>query len=144
MDAATFAGPHGLTFASDGALIVSDTGNGRVRRIDTTTRVVTTIASGLEGPFDVEAGADGSVYVAENAGNRVLRVNRTGAVSVVAGTGAAGSSGDGGPAAAAAVGGPVGLALDDAQHALYVVEVGGRIRRVDLATGGITGLAVRM
>ena len=91
---ASFSAPHGLSFAPDGTLIVSDTGNGRIRRVDPVTGTVSTLAAGLDGPFDVEAAADGSVYVAENAGNRILRVDAAGVVHVVAGTGRAASSGD--------------------------------------------------
>ena len=64
-----------------------------------------------------------------------------GTVTVVAGTGAAVTAGDGGPATDAAVNNPFGVAVGPDGH-LYICEVGGhRVRRVDAGTGLITTFA---
>ena len=65
----------------------------------------------------------------------------TGILTLVAGNGAAASSGDGGPAVLASINGPMGVALDGAGN-LYISEYQGyRIRRVDAQTGVITTVA---
>ena len=61
-------------------------------------------------------------------------------ITTVAGNGAAGYSGDGGPATAASLAIPVGLAVDAAGD-LFVTDIDNRVRRVDDATGVITTVA---
>jgi sugar lactone lactonase YvrE len=86
----------------------------------------------LELPFDLEIDAAGRIYVADAGLHRVLRHDpASGETVVVAGTGEPGSSGDGGPAVAAAIDEPVGLGLD-ADGSLYIADFpANRIRRVD-------------
>lgn len=139
VDRATFGRPHGLLIARDGALLVSDSENGRIRRIDPVSRIVTTIATGLGFPSGMALAPDGSLYVADVERNTVRRVAPGGAVTVVAGTGSDASSGDGGPATAASLAVPSSVAvLPDGT--IYVTEArSGRIRRID-AAGTITSL----
>src|ERR1051326_2866962 len=116
------------------------------------TGIITTIAgngtsgtAGVGGPAvnaQVVPGAiaidsSDNLYIAESY--RVLRVDAsTGVLTLVAGTGTAGPSGDGGPATAATVNGVRGLAIDAAGN-LYIAEfLGNRVRRVDGQTGIIT------
>ena len=54
-------------------------------------------------PRGVAVARDGTVYVSENAFHRVRRVAPNGVITTYAGTGTAGFSGDGGPAAAAQI-----------------------------------------
>ncbi|MCK9929379.1 serine/threonine-protein kinase [Frankia sp. Mgl5] len=87
-------------------------------------------------------GAHGVLYLSDQASNRVLRRESNGKVSVVAGTGAAGTVGDGGPGKAAWLNGPTGLALD-AEGNLYILDGhngSGRVRRLD-TSGRITTVA---
>src|SRR5438046_10243116 len=82
------------------------------------------------------------VYVADQDYSVVRRVDTTtGNEIVVAGVGSLGFSGDGGPATAAALYNPTGVALDGAGN-LFIAEGGNqRIRRVDAGTGTITTVA---
>jgi sugar lactone lactonase YvrE len=74
---------------------------------------------------------DGTMYIADWADNVVWKRSPDGNKSVYAGTGAASFSGDHGAATAAALWGPMGLALD-AQGNLYIADTGNnRIRKVD-------------
>ena len=83
---------------------------------------------------DVALDAKGSVYIADFSNNLVLRVSSEGVLSIVAGNGRQGDSGDGGPAAAASLQFPVGVAVDSG-GSVYIADVGNnRIRKV---SGGI-------
>ena len=147
--------PYGAVIDS-GNLYIGDASNNRVRRVDLTTGTITTFAgtgvagsSGDGGPATaaqlnvprVVAVGSGSLYITEYGGNRVRRVDlATGIITAIAGTGAAGFGGDGGPATAAQLNSPVGLALDSRN--LYISDyVNNRVRRVDLATGTISTFA---
>ena len=93
-------------------------------------------------PLGAATSADGHVYIADTGTNRIRRVDAvTGQVTTVAGTGAAGFSGDGGPAAEAQLDRPQGVAVDRAGN-VYIGDTGNRrIRRIDAATGIITTVA---
>jgi sugar lactone lactonase YvrE len=96
----------------------------------------------LSSPQGVAVDPAGNVYITDYGNNRLRRVDvATGVITTVAGIGTYGSSGDGGPAASAALGNPVGVAVDAAGN-LFVADYGNsRVRRVDAATGVITTLA---
>ncbi|HXB75695.1 MAG TPA: Ig-like domain repeat protein [Candidatus Acidoferrales bacterium] len=119
------------------------------------TGLITTIAGGGSGgvggpatsaqlttPGGIAIDSADNLYVADSGNNRVVRVDAaTGILTLVAGNGAASSSGDGGPAAQASVNRPYGVALDAAGN-LFIVEFSSNlIRRVDATTGIITTVA---
>jgi len=153
--AAQLSSPYGLA-VGPGSVYIGDQGNQRVRRVDLATGTITTFAGTGVGGFSGDGGPataaqistpywlavdSQNLYIAEYGNNRVRRVDlATGIITTVAGTGAAGFSGDGGPATAAQLSAPNGLALDS--RSLYIAEfVNNRVRRVDLATGIITTVA---
>ncbi len=85
---------------------------------------------------------DGTMYVAETLTSRISKIATNGSLSVVAGNGFPGSSGDNGPASSAMLSFPSGLAYSPLDNSLYVADTGNhRIRRIDLATGIITAHA---
>jgi streptogramin lyase len=146
--AARFSSPHGVASDPAGNVYVADPPNQRIRRIDATTGIVTTVAgtgaSGFSGdggpataarlnyPKGTEIAPDGSLYIADNNNHRVRRVDLgTGTITTVAGTGSAGLSGDGGPATAAQLNEPRNIAFDAAGRLYIVDQNNGRIRRVD-------------
>lgn len=84
---------------------------------------------------------NGDIYFGELINrHRILRVDRTGRVRIVAGTGAVGFSGDGGPAIAATMNYPTFFAFDRAGNFYFSDLFNNRIRRVD-AQGVITTVA---
>jgi streptogramin lyase len=132
--------PHGIAIARDGTVFVADTYGNRVRRIDPSTRTITTLAAGLNVPTHVAVAADGSVYAAETQGHTIRRITLDGTATIVAGTGVARDYGDGGPAVRAGFDGVTGVAFGP-DGSTYVSEVNGRrIRRIDGA-GRITTVA---
>lgn len=96
----------GLAVASTGRVYIADTKNDRILRQDAANGTsFTTIANSTQGinrPRDLTVDAAGNVFVANTGKDQILRVvaptNALGTVNVVAGTGQAGFSGDGGPA----------------------------------------------
>ncbi len=96
---------------------------------------------GLREPFAVDFDAEGRAYVAEMSANRVSVVDPQGRVSVLAGTGEKGLSGDGGPARAARFSSPHHV-LVGPDGALYVADTFNNcVRRIDLATSVVTRFA---
>jgi DNA-binding beta-propeller fold protein YncE len=146
--------PYGLTIGPDGTLYFCEIGNHRVRRLDLKSGIISTAAgSGEKGyagdggpalaavmnePYEVRFDKAGNMFVAEMQNHVVRRVDaKTHVMTTVAGTGVAGFSGDGGPAAAAQLRQPHSIAFD-AQGRLLICDIGNhRVRRVDLSTGKI-------
>jgi uncharacterized protein (TIGR03437 family) len=81
-----------------------------------------------------------NIYISDAGDHRVRKVSSSGAITTYAGTGVAGFSGDGGPASAAQLNSPYGLALDGLGN-LYIADLGNaRVRCVAL-DGTITTVA---
>ena len=135
----------GMAFDRAGNLYVVDSFNARIRRI-TPAGIITTIGgsgqrgfSGDNGPArnaaidptqGIAVDAAGNVYFSEYQNQRVRRIGIDGVITTFAGNGRGGSSGDGGPANAANVGAPTGLAFDSAGN-LFIASAGCNcVRRV--------------
>jgi hypothetical protein len=84
-------------------------------------------AARLDHPEQLALDGAGNLFIADNGSRRIRRVGMSeagaGLISTVAGTGAAGFSGDGGPATQALLSGPFGLAIDKAGN-LYFSDTG--------------------
>lgn len=73
----------------------------------------------IDNPLDVAVDSAGNVYIADTGNHRVRKVTPAGMISTIAGNGNASNSGDGGPATAAGMSGPNGIAVDS-QGNVYV------------------------
>ena len=116
---------QGLAADGDGALYVSDTHQGAIRKI-TPDGNVTTFASGLSDPMGL-CWSGGVLYVAETGANRIVKIEN-GKISLVAGSGQEGLAD--GPASQAAFAFPQGVAVSQ-DGTVYVADTGnGAVRRV--------------
>jgi hypothetical protein len=148
--------PSDVALDPAGNIYIADTHNGRIRKINAATGIITTIAGnsmwGYSGdggpatnatlyyPHGVDADGAGNVYIADHSNHRIRRVNSAGIISTIAGTGACGSGGDGGPATAAQFCYPTDVVLDGS-GGYYVADLfSQRIRHVSSA-GVITTVA---
>ena len=92
-------------------------------------------------PSAVVFDSAGNLYLAEAANHVIRKVDTSGHITTIAGTGTQGFSGDSGPATAATLDSPQGLALDTANN-LYIADTHNhRIRKLNLTTGTITTFA---
>jgi len=142
-----------------GDLYIADTGNHCIRKVSADTDAVTTVAgiagypdywgdgylatdAALHSPEAVALDSAGNLYIADSGNNRVRKVDAgTGVISTVAGNGAWGFSGDGGPAVDASMYDPCALALDSAGNLFISDLCNQRVRKVDAATGIISTVA---
>ncbi len=149
--------PGGVAVLPDGSYLIADTGNNRIRRVDAATGVIDTVAGGgpagigigdggaavratLSAPARVVPLTGGGYLIADTGNNRIRRVDANGVITTVAGNGTAGFSGDGGPATAATLNGPEGVAVR-ADGAIAIADsTNERVREVD-ATGTIRTIA---
>lgn len=97
----------------------------------------------FNGPHDVAVAPDGTVYVADTFAHRIRAYDPIAArVSVVAGTGLPGFSGDGGAAVAATFNQAYCCSLTTDAKAILVADIGNaRLRRIDLAEQSIVTIA---
>ncbi len=139
----------------DGAhnLYIADSKNHVIRRVDASTKIITTVAGNGKAGFSGDGGpataaqlnyptgmafdSKGDLYIADRDNNRVRKVTLgTGVITTVAGTGDAGFAGDDGPATQAALNHPRGLAFDNIDT-LFIADTDNvRVRKV---TGGVIG-----
>ncbi len=97
--------PRGLALDGQGDLLFTDAGAGQVGSLSPA-GAVTIVGSGWNIPRGVAVDASGNVYVADTGLQQIIEVASAGGSTVIAGTGAPGFSGDGGPPSAAQLGFP--------------------------------------
>ena len=98
--------------------------------------------AGVFGARAVKLGVDGTIYILERQGSSLRAVDpATGIIRKVAGTGARGVGGDGGPALEAVFDAPKEMAIDRDGSVLIVDTENHAIRRIDRATGIVTTIA---
>lgn len=144
-----FRQPHSVVLDNAGGLLVADTVNHRLRRINLASGKVETISgtgekklptdgadartSPLLGPRSLAVDAK-SIWIALREGNSIWRIDRdTNTLHHIAGSGKKGYSGDGGDPLQATFNGPKGLVIDDRQRLLVVDTENHAVRRIDLS-----------
>lgn len=155
---AAIAQTFGVAVGPDKALYICEVGSHVIRRVDSETQQITTVAgtgvSGYSGnggpakdaklnePYEIRFDRAGNLFVVEMKNHIVRRIDaKTGVITLVAGTGQPGFGGDGGPATEAVLNRPHSIALDNNDN-LYICDIGNhRIRKVSLTTGVIETFA---
>ena len=150
--------PHGVAVDAVGNVYITSYWNHRVRKVDTVTGAISTIAGtggwGYRGdggpatqaefryPQGVAVDGAGNLYIADEGNHRVRKIEAvTGTISTIAGTGEWGYSGDGGPAIEAQLRYPSAVTVDGA-GSFYIADSGNnRIRKVSAFTGTINTIA---
>src|ERR1700722_3019975 len=110
-------------------------------RLSAQTASVSALTVPLILPSAIVFDATANLYFAETGNHVIRRVDTVGNITIIAGTGTQGFSGDLGPATSATLDSPQGLALDPASN-LYIADTHNqRIRKLNLTTGVITTIA---
>ncbi len=95
----------------------------------------------IDNPFGVVRGPDGALYFCEYTGHRIRKITPDGVIHTIAGTGAAGYTGDGGPATQATFNKPHEIRFDAAGDLFIVDMVNHAVRKIDMKTGIISTVA---
>jgi sugar lactone lactonase YvrE len=131
---ATFSNPSGISIDSGGNLFIADLSNGLVRRA-TPSGAVSTVASGFSAHEGVAVANNGVVYVADS-GNQRIKAITNGSVSIVAGSGLAGSSD--GFGTSASFNGPYGITVDSYLNVFVAEYNGNRVRMIKTSREVVT------
>jgi len=148
--------PSDVFVDAAGNIYFVDSQNFRVRKIDGVTGVISTVAgngtasyagetilavnAGLHYPNGITVG-NNNLYISLFSKQRICKVDlATGILSTIAGTGANGFGGDGGPAINASFSFPAGLSVSLAGEVFVADYNNNRIRKID-AAGTITTVA---
>ena len=150
--------PFGTAVDSSGNVFIADSYNSRIREVVKATGNIVTVAGtssfGFNGdnipatsanlyhPDGVAVDASGNLFIADYYNDRIREVVKaTGNIITIAGTGAIGYSGDGGPATAAKLNAPWGVAVDGSGNVFFSDQGNNRVREIVKATGTIVTVA---
>jgi len=149
--------PYAVAVDGPGNIYIADAANNVIRKVAAATGIIATVAGNgaayysgdggpatnaqLVSPLGVAIDGSGNLYVSDLS-NVIRKVaTATGIITTVAGNGAAGYSGDGGPAINARLNHPSRMAVDNSGN-LYFADTGNNvIRKVAAATGIVTTVA---
>ncbi len=165
---ARFNDPAGMAFDNQGNLLIADRLNNQIKKVDKITNIITLVAgapgtqygSGMGGPAvdaviykptDMVVDANGNIYISTSGdrkfGNVIYKVSTDGKINYFAGIPINGIQsngayyGDGGPATAAALRDPHGLAIDATGNLIFCDKGNNVIRKINLQNNIITTIA---
>ncbi|HEY0703403.1 MAG TPA: choice-of-anchor D domain-containing protein [Candidatus Acidoferrales bacterium] len=134
--------PQAIASDTSGNIFIADTGNNRIRLVNVTSKIITTIAgtgednySGdggpatsatLGGPDGLAVDTAGNVYIADTTNAVIRELTASPAagylISTIVGNNTFGFSGDGGPALNAELTNPAGIFVDSTTGNLYIAD----------------------
>ena len=137
--------PLGVAIDRTGNVYITDPTGNVVREVNTSGNIstvardraggytgdsVTATSTELFAPKGIAVDKSGDIYIADQFNNRIRKVSTSGIITTIAGNGSGNYSGDGGPATAAEISNPDGIAVDDSGN-IYISTVGdSRIRKI--------------
>jgi len=149
--------PNYIALDANNNIYISDPNNQRIRMINASTGILSTVAgdgnAGYSGdggpataaeinyPASIALDAAGNLYIADQNNNVIRKVDGAGIITTIAGTGNTGYTGEGGPATAADLGFPYGLAFDNSGNLHVSLYYEAKVLKIDAATGNITTVA---
>lgn len=149
---ASLNNPTSLVVDSSGVVYFADQFNQRIRKVALNGIITTIAGTGVAGyggdngpaasallnyPGGITIDAAGNLYFSDDLNYRVREISTDGTITTVAGNGATGFSGDGGPATSAALNGNFGLALDLSGNLYIADSINNRIREVYTVVPGV-------
>lgn len=144
--AASLRNPNRMTIDAAGNIFIADAGNNVIRKISTTGIITTVVGTGVSGfsgdggpataarmsqPLGVGFDGNGNMYIADGFNRRIRKVNPSGIISTIAGNGISGTTGDGGPATAATMQYPNGIAVDATCNVYFTDWSAHTVRRIN-------------
>jgi streptogramin lyase len=150
--------PHSIQFDPSGDLYICDIANHRIRKVSMKTGILTTFAgtgerkptpdnsplagTPLNGPRAIDFDKDGNLWLALRDGNAIYQIDMTQKIfHHIAGCGKTGFTGNGGPALAAALSGPKGIAVGPDGNIYFTDTESHTVRMINRATGKIELIA---
>jgi sugar lactone lactonase YvrE len=150
--------PCGIATDASENIYIADANNHRIRKVNISTGIISTVAGNGTAGFSGDGGAATSaelyapmgiitdtyenIYIVDKNNHRIRKVNKsTGTISTFAGNGNAGFSGDGGAATSAEMNLPWGISKDFSGNIYIADSYNNRIRKVNISTGVITTFA---
>ncbi len=136
--------PAAVAVDSAGNVYFADLYNGAIRKI-TVGGTITTVAGGgfylpsngmlaaqafISNPSGVAVDSAGNIYYSDSGDNLIVQVNSAGLLTIVAGNGSQGFSGDNGPATSAALNFPSGVTVDSAGNVYFADNGNNRVREI--------------
>jgi DNA-binding beta-propeller fold protein YncE len=150
--------PHSIQFGPDGRLYICDIGNHRIRVVNLETGTISTFAgtgakgptpdgaplqgTPLNGPRAIDFDKNGNLWLALREGNAIFKVDmKMRTLHRMAGTGKKGFTGNSGPAKAATLSGPKGIAVGPDGNIYFADTESHTIRMLDLGKGTVELIA---
>lgn len=137
--------PNGVYADKAGNIYIADTGNNKIRKVDATTGIITTVVGAgvgfagdggqatlakLSAPTGLVIDDAGNMFIADKNNNRIRKVDVSGIISTVAGNGTAAYGGDGAPAIDAQLNKPNAVLLDAVGNLLVADAYNHRVRKI--------------
>lgn len=150
--------PNNVSFDANGDLFIADWQNNRVRKVDMSTGIITTIAgtgtggyngdgiaattAQLSGPAAIIFDNAGNTFISDYGGGRIRKITKsTGLISTIAGTGTWGYNGDGIAATSAQLNACWSIRFDAAENMYLGDALNNRVRKITKNTGLISTIA---
>ncbi|EFC42803.1 predicted protein [Naegleria gruberi] len=146
--------PYGVVTSSSGDVFIADTSNCRIRKVSSSTGIITTVAGGtcgfgdnvlavdaqLNTPYGISVNSKGELFIADTNNHRIRKVSSSGFISTIAGNGVGGFSGDGGLATNANLFKPSKVVVNSIGEIFIADSSTNRIRKI-LTNGTIITIA---